>query len=226
MNMLHPRYLLIGLTMLAAAGLALALTPRHKAADHAPKINLETMIPVQFGEWKRDDNAAPARYSPDVQAELNRIYNQLLDRTYINGKGERVMLVIALGSRQSYSMQVHRPEVCYPSLGFEIGDLSKDVIHAGGTALPVMKLVATQGMRIEPITYWVMMGDTAVRGNIEQHLARVKYGLTGEIPSGLLIRVSMISADEAQTYRTQERFVSEMLGAMSAQDRRVLAGAV
>jgi len=224
MKVINPRPLLIGLAMLAAAGLALALTPRQKLTDQASQINLEAMIPKQFGEWKLDDKAAPTRYSPDVQAELNRIYNQLLDRTYINSKGERVMLVIALGSRQSYSMQVHRPEVCYPSLGFEIGDISKDVIHAGGTSLPVMKLVATQGLRIEPITYWVMMGDTAVRGNIEQHLARVKYGLTGEIPAGMLIRVSMIAADEAQTYRTQERFVSEMLGAMPVQDRKVLAG--
>ena len=43
--------LLTGLAMLAAAGLALAITPTSKIADQGPKIDLETMIPKQFGEW-------------------------------------------------------------------------------------------------------------------------------------------------------------------------------
>ncbi len=219
-----PRNLLIGLCMLIAAGLALALTPRHKIADQVSQIRLEAMIPKQFGEWKLDETVAPAMFSPDVQAEIDKIYNQLLDRTYVNNKGERVMLMIAYGGNQNYSMQVHRPEVCYPSLGFQIGELSKDVIDAGGTQLPVMKLVANMGPRIEPITYWVMIGNSAVRGNLEQHLARVKYGLTGEVPSGILIRVSTISANESQSYRTEENFVRDMLGAMSAQDRKALTG--
>jgi EpsI family protein len=218
------RNLLIGLTMLAAAGLALALTPRQKSVDQVPNINLETIIPKQFGEWKLDETVAPTIFSPEVQAEIDRIYNQLLDRTYVNSKGERVMLVIAYGGNQSYSMQVHRPEVCYPSLGFEVGEVSKDFIHADGTRLPVMKLVATMGPRIEPVTYWVMIGNSSVRGNLEQHLARVKYGLTGEVPHGMLIRVSTISANEAQSYRTEEQFVRDMLNAMPVQDRKTLTG--
>jgi len=45
-----PRFALPGLAMVAAAGLALAMTPTHKLADQGPKIDLETMIPKQFGE--------------------------------------------------------------------------------------------------------------------------------------------------------------------------------
>lgn len=48
MKPLNLRYLFIGLAMLAAAGLALALTPRKKLADQGPKIDLMTMIPMQF----------------------------------------------------------------------------------------------------------------------------------------------------------------------------------
>lgn len=122
-------------------------------------------------------------------------------------------------------MQVHRPEVCYPALGFQVGSLSKGFIDASGARLPVMKLVATQGLRIEPITYWVMMGDTAVRGHLEQFVARFKYGLSGKIPHGILIRVSTISADESQSYQIEEQFVRNMLGAMPAQYRKTLTGA-
>lgn len=225
MKALYPRNLLIGLAMLAAAGLALSLTPRMKVADQGPKISLETMIPKQFGEWKLDETIAPIMFSPDVQAEIDKIYNQTLDRTYSNSKGEQIMLMIAYGGNQSYSMQVHRPEMCYPALGFQIGSISKDIIDASGIKLPVMKLVATQGARIEPITYWVMIGDSAVRGNLEQHLARVKYGLSGKIPPGILIRVSTISANESQSYRIEEQFVRDMLGAVPAQYRKILVGA-
>jgi len=211
--------------MLAAAGLALALTPRQKVADQGLKINLEAMIPKQFGEWKLDETVAPIMFSPDVQAGLDKIYNQMLNRTYINTQGEQIMLSIAYGGNQSYSMQVHRPEMCYPAQGFQVGAMSKGFIDVSGVKLPVMKLVATQGPRIEPITYWVMMGDSAVRGNMEQHLARLKYGLTGKIPFGILIRVSTISGDELQSYRTEEQFVRDMLGAMPKKYRAVLTGA-
>ena len=218
------RSLLIGLAMLAGAGLTLALTPRLKMADQGPKISLETMIPKQIGDWKLDETITPI-FSPDVQANLDRIYNQMLNRTYINSQGERIMLTIAYGGDQNATMQVHRPEVCYPALGFRVGETSKDFIDTDGAKIPVMKLVATQGPRIEPITYWVMIGESAVRGHIEQFFARLKYGLTGEIPYGILIRVSTISANESQSYRTEEQFVRDMLRAVPVQDRRILTGA-
>jgi EpsI family protein len=225
MKFVYPRYLLIGLTMLVAAALALALTPRHKVGDQGPKISLEAMIPKQFGQWKLDETVDPTIFGPIVQAEIDKIYMQMLGRTYINSTGERIMLMVTYGGDQSYSMQVHRPEMCYPAQGFQIGSISKGFIDADGVKLPVMKLVATQGPRIEPITYWVMIGESAVRGNLEQHLARVKYGLTGQIPSGMLIRVSTISANEAQSYRAEEQFVRDMLRAVPAQYRKMLIGA-
>jgi EpsI family protein len=225
MQAIKLSHLLVGLAMLAAAGLALALAPRLKLADQGPTISLEAMIPKQFGEWKLEETIAFLIVSPDVQAMLDRIYNQTLTRNYVNDKGERIMLSIAYGNDQSYSTQVHRPEMCYPAQGFEIRSMSKDSIDFSGAQLPVMKLVATQGPRIEPITYWVMIGDSAVRGNMEQHLARLKYGLTGKIPYGMLVRVSTISTNESQSYRMQEQFVRDMLGAVPTEYRKVLIGA-
>lgn len=219
------RYLPVGLAMLTAASLALALTPRLKMADQEQKIDLETMIPRQFGEWRQQGALESLVVSPDLKARLDGIYNQSLTRNYINDQGERIMLSIAYGSDQSYSTQVHRPEMCYPAQGFQIRSMSKGFVDLGEGRLPVMKLVATHGLRIEPITYWVMMGESAVRGNFEQHLARVKYGLTGKIPYGLVIRVSIISPDESQAYRTEERFIQEMLDAVPRSSRKLLIGA-
>lgn len=225
MKAISSRNLLIGMAMLAAAGLALALTPRLRMADEARPINLEAMVPGQIGEWTQQD-FSPQIINPELESQVNKIYSQTLDRYYVNGKGERIMLSIAYGGDQRVSMQVHRPEVCYASAGFQVGSISKDVIDLRGTKLPVMKLIATRDSRIEPITYWVMIGNSAVQGRMEQNFARWKYGLTGEIPYGMVIRVSSISVNESESHRAQEEFVRDMLDAMSEEDRRILTGAV
>lgn len=219
----NPIYLLVGLSMLAAAGLAVALTPRMKLVDQ-PSIDLESMIPPQFGEWKLEQSVAPMVISPDVKALLDKIYNQTLSRNYRNSKGDRIMLSIAYGSGQGYSTQVHRPEVCYPAQGFLVKSMAMDSIDVIGHKLPVAKLVATHGRRVEPITYWIMIGDSPVRGNWEQHFARLRYGLSGKIPHGLVIRVSTISENETESYRAEEQFLRAMLSALPVEHRALLAG--
>lgn len=224
MKAIFSRNLVIGLSMLAAAGLALALTPRLKLAEHGPNIELETMIPNQFGEWKLDETIATLIVSPDIKAQIDRLYSQTLARTYVNKKGERIMLSITYGDEQTTAKQIHLPENCYPAQGFKIKKTSEGFVDLSGEKLPVMRLVSTQGPRVEPITYWAMIGDSAVRGRVEKYLARLKYGLTGEIPSGILVRVSSISADESQSYITQEQFLQDMLTAVPLEYRKLLTG--
>lgn len=224
MKLISLKHFVIGLCMLSTAGLALALKPTNKIADAGPKVNLETLIPKQFGDWKIDESIVPLIANPEQEEVLNKIYNQTLTRTYINNKGERVMLSIAYGGDQSRTMQVHRPEVCYTAQGFQVDKMQKALINVEGMALPVMKLVATHGPRTEPIIYWVKIGDAAVRGNLEQGFARLSYGLTGKVPDGLLFRVSAISDNLEQSYASQEIFVRDLLLSMPPDQRSKLTG--
>jgi EpsI family protein len=193
-------------------------------ADQRPALKLETVVPRTFGQWREDTSIAPLKVSPDVQAELDRIYSQTLTRTYINAAGQRVMLSIAYGRDQGRAMQVHKPEVCYPAQGFQIVGIFKSVMATLAGEIPIMRLVAVQGPRVEPITYWIAVGDTVVRGALEQNIARIKYGLTGTVPDGILVRVSTISRDEDAAYRVHDQFVSDMLRALRTQDAARLLG--
>jgi EpsI family protein len=224
MKTFNLRNLIIGLAMVAAAGLALAMTPTHKIADQGPKIDLETMIPKQFGEWTIDSSIVPIAPDPQQEAMLNKIYSQTLSRTYVNVAGQRVMLSIAYGGDQSKALQVHKPEVCYASQGFQVGKMTKALVDTAIGAIPVMHLVATQGTRNEPITYWIRTGDTVTRGWFEQNVARLTYGLTGKVPDGLLVRVSNISSDEQDSYRIQQTFLTAMLQGVRKEDRVRLVG--
>lgn len=226
MKLISLKHFLIGLCMFAAAGLALALKPSVMMADAGPQLDLEVLIPKTFGDWKIDDTIVPLVANPEQEALLDEIYSQTLSRTYINSKGERMMLSIAYGGNQSRSMQVHRPEVCYTAQGFQVGQMQKSSINLNGAPLPVMKLVATQGPRTEPIIYWVNIGGDAVRGNLEQGLARLRYGLTGKVPDGLLFRVSAISDNLQQSYATQEVFVRDLLASLTPAQRLRLTGAI
>ncbi len=210
--------------MVLAAGLAFAAKPRTRVADQSPKVDLEVVIPKTFGNWKLDERVVPILPSPDAKAVLDRIYSQTVSRTYVNESGERVMLSVAYGGEQSDSMQVHRPEVCYPAQGFSVLKSLKGVMETQFGQLPIRRLVASQGPRVEPITYWITVGDQVARSNWEQKLAQLSYGLTGKVPDGLLFRISTIDRDEQRAYSVQEAFVRELLAQIDADARVRLVG--
>lgn len=216
--------LVLGALMVAAAALTAFMAPAVTQADQRARIDLETMIPPEFGGWKIDASTSGHIVNPTVKGALGKIYNQTLSRTYINGEGERIMLSIAYGGAQKTDLHAHRPEICYASGGFDISNKTKTFIDTAVGQIPVMRLVAKQGARNEPITYWIRVGEALTRGWIEQKVAAISYGLTGKVPDGILVRVSTISNDEQDSYRIQQVFLGAMLQAVRSEERFWLVG--
>jgi EpsI family protein len=223
MKAVNGKNVLIGVALIIAAWGGFALKPTKHIADTKPKINLDSMIPKQFEDWKIDDQMVPVQVDPQRLAVLNKIYNQTLSRTYINAHGERIMLSIAYGGDQSDSMQVHKPEVCYPAQGFQIQDLIIGTFDTGYGMIPVKKMLARMNSRLEPITYWITIGDTVALGNLRWKLAQLKYGLTGKVPDGLIFRVSSLGEKET-AYTLQELFIRNLLKSLSPENRQRLIG--
>lgn len=215
---------LASVLMVSSSLAAWKMTPVIKMADSRARGAVDTVIPQQFGDWSVDKTVTPVLVANDVQARLNKIYDETLARTYRNSAGDRVMLSIAYGGMQTRTLQVHRPEVCYTQQGFRVSHLVKATLNAGSAELPVMRVLAQLGQRREPITYWVVLGDKVTRGNIEQGLTRLSYGLSGRIPDGLLVRVSSISADDEAAYKIQDRFIAELLTALPDDQRKRFVG--
>lgn len=220
------RNILLLVLMLATVGMTPILRPSHKIADQAPKFNLEQMIPARFGEWQEDNSFAPIQPPPDVRAVIEKTYDQTLSKTFVNASGVRVMLSIAYGGNQREEMSTHRPEVCYPAQGFELISARPDDLAALGRTLPLNRVVARQGARNEPITYWVVVGDELTKFGLRHKLSSLKYNLTGRIPDGMLIRVSSIDRDEQNAFKLQDQFILSMLSALSEKDQTRLLGAL
>ncbi len=215
----------MALLMVSSAALAVALKPDHRLVDELPPLSLEDAIPKSFGEWRVDTSIVPIDPSPDLQANLDEIYSQLLARTYVNGNGERIMLSIAYGADQSGDgSQVHRPEFCYTAQGFQVMANNVGSLVTQYGTLPVRRLLAVQGRRNEPITYWITVGDKATLPGLSRKVEQLAYGLTGKIPDGMLVRVSSISPKSDSAYQLQEKFIRDMLQSMDTTNRLRVAG--
>jgi len=215
----------ICLLMITAMALAMMLKPQRRMADQLPELHLSKSIPQQFAGWHIDQHIIPISQSADVQAKLDELYSETLARTYVNAQGQRMMLSIAYGADQSGDgNQVHRPEFCYTAQGFQLISNMVGSLATQYGELPVRRLLAVQGSRNEPITYWVTVGDKATLPGIQRKLNQLAYGLTGTVPDGMLVRVSSIDSNSHHAYQLQEAFIRDLLQAMPMQDRARVAG--
>jgi EpsI family protein len=215
----------IGLFMVSSAVMAVVLKPDERMAENLPPLSLEETIPEQFGDWHIDPSIVPVDPSPDVEARLDEIYSQTLARTYANSQGQRIMLSIAYGADQSGDgNQVHRPEFCYTAQGFQLlsSEIGRLITDYG--SLPVRRLLAKQGPRNEPITYWITIGDKATLPGFRRKINQLAYGLSGTVPDGMLVRVSSISSNTEAAYELHAEFVRDMLASMDPQSRIRTAG--
>jgi EpsI family protein len=155
---------------------------------------------------------------------LDKIYNQTLSRTYIGPQGERIMLSVAYGGDQSDGTRAHRPEVCYPAQGFQILSGSESAIQLNTKSLRVRQLVSKLGARVEPITYWVTVGESVALSGTEQKFAQLKYTLRGVIPDGMLVRISNIEPNAESAYVLHQTFVRELASSLPAAQAAQIVG--
>jgi EpsI family protein len=221
--MTRLRALGIGLSMLLAAGLAFALTPTQKLSDSVARTKLEELIPREFAGWRIDPTIIPLA-SPEVEARLKHLYTETLSRTYINAKGERMMLSIAYGADQRDGLQVHKPESCYPAQGFKLLGINPGVLETRFGAIPVYRLETAKGPRWEPVTYWSTVGDKVVAGSLQRKRAEMTYAIDGKIADGLLFRISSIDRNSDGAFAQQAVFAGELLEALAPAARKRLAG--
>jgi EpsI family protein len=211
--------------MCGVSVLSVVAVPEAKFADTRKTFDLNTAVPRPFGDWRVDKSVVPLPPSPDQQAVLNEIYDQILSRTYVNSKGDRMMLSITYGSKQNQQLRAHRQEVCYSAQGFKISQLVRDMQPVAGVQVPLTRMVATQYNRVEPVTYWFTMGDTVVLSYLDRELQQLKFALSGYVPDGYLVRVSNLSTQADQSFVGHLAFASELMTHLDGDLRQRLIGA-
>ena len=214
--------ILAGLMAVSAVA-GIAARPDKKAQEVGPKFLLEQSVPSRFGDWRELPESVQV-VNPQTQQLLDKLYSQTLTRTYVNGAGYRIMLSLAYGDDQRGGLALHKPEICYPAQGFKVASNDEVVVTTPFGGIPARRLSTAYGSRKEPLTYWFNVGDTAIKSKFQQRMVEFQLGLSGQIPDGLLFRVSSIDDQTERAYRVQESFVNDLLGAVSEFDRKRLSG--
>jgi EpsI family protein len=214
--------------MIAATGLAVALAPivDWPAND---RVELEAIIPQQFGGWRVVPTAEQlADLVPhNLDNEERKFYDATLMRTYQSGDGAMLMLAVAYGKSQRQEAKIHRPELCYRAQGFQIKAKRLKVLNIAEGKVPAVQLLASSPQRLEPITYWIRIGDRFSQGPIALRLSILFAGVSGRVPDGALVRVSSAlppGADPTAQYPLQREFLRELTAALSPQGRRLVLG--
>ena len=214
----------VALLMMSAAWLAVVLRPAPRPANSPPTIVLDAVVPKQFGDWRELPSANVQVVNPQTQELLDKLYSQTLSRTYVNSAGYRIMMSLAYGDDQRGGLQAHMPEVCYPAQGFKVHSVTPGSVSTPWGEIAGKRVLTSLGQRTEPITYWFAMGDRAVGSKFEQRMVEIRFGMTGQVPDGLLFRISSIDADAEAAFRQHASFAASILAEMPESIRRRVAG--
>lgn len=221
---LLKKSLLLLTCMLIATSLGFLLKPTLKMAEQGPRFDLETMIPKEFGDWHELTQKTAFVINPVQKEVLDNIYAQTLSRTYINSGGDIIMLSIAYGDDQGDAKQLHYPEVCYPAQGFQVLSTQDGMVNTAFGGIRVKRMLTVLGNRTEPLTYWTTVGSDVVLGGVETKLAQLGYGFKGQIPDGLIFRVSSITSATEEGYKSQEQFIHSIVSELNPIWRSRIAG--
>lgn len=225
--------LAVFLLMLLAAAAAWMLTPRAPSvpSDADPLPRLEVAVPSVIGEWQLVPSLqeqVDLAVDGDGERLISQPYDQTLLRTYQNARGEQILLAVAYTRQQSQEVKVHRPEVCYTAVGFEVLSLDParlDVAAAGTPPVDGMRMVARSVHHTEAVSYWIRMGSIYSQNAVDTRLHLLAEGLQGRLRDGALVRASRVIADPGEApaaYPQIDGFLAAFAAALTPEARALL----
>jgi EpsI family protein len=219
------RDFIIGGLATGALALAEGLRPRRLVNLMTGK-SLDPQIPLAFGRWQVEpgEEIITAKVPGGLS---DKLYSELVTHSYHDTTGAlpSIMLLIAYGQSQSDLLQLHRPESCYPAVGFNISSRKPvSVALPGVAAVPSVALTAETSQRVEDIVYWARLGEYFPQSAGEQRKDRLKTAISGYIPDGVLVRASALRTQGGPAHGIVVQFLGDLVMAMAAANRAVLIG--
>lgn len=220
---------IVAMTLVGLAAAGLLLRPSINAA--VPDPDLEHAVPERFGDWRMLPNAlVQASVVTKGATSTDQPYDEIVSRTYVNARGDMVMLALAYGKNQRQEVKVHRPELCYPAQGFKVLSLQPTVF--AGVRSPVSgqdvtgqrMVVDGRGSR-EIVSYWIRIGDTYSPNPWRIRWQIMQEGLQGRMTDGILVRVSQrvsTDVDPGPYHQTLEAFSRDLIQALPEGKRSYL----
>ncbi len=219
---LSRRNVVAGGLMLAASGLAFARTPTSKVA-RIKKGAIDASLPTTVKGWKFESSSGLVLPPPDSLSD--RLYDEIATRVYVSESLPPVMLLVAYSNVQDGMLQVHRPETCYPVGGFALSESRIVNLNVGAPEpVPCRFFTATGVSRTEQVLYWTRIGSEIPGRWFDQRMAVVRANIRGEVPDGILVRLSVVNSDAATAVPLLESFTADLLRQLPPATRNLFVG--
>lgn len=215
------RRAVMGGILACASGIAYARQPQ-VTTPILKKETFEALVPRQFGNWDLHSDGGVVLPPPDTLRD--RLYDNLVTRVYQAPGQPLLMVLLAYNNVQDGVLQVHRPEVCYPVGGFQLSETRKIEIDLGKSVIPANIFTAEAPGRVEQVMYFTRLGEAFPRSWIEQRIAVINANLAGDIPDGMMMRVSVIGIDQARANPILTGFTREFINESPRRLQKLLVG--
>ncbi len=217
------RAVLVGGAMVAAGLTAQVLMPR-KSERGPTATKIDPLMPSTIAGWTFTTREGVVQTQETTPIEG---YDQLITRVYTGTGLPTIMLLIAYGSTQGGSLQLHRPETCYPGEGFSIRNTANaDLRLDGADKIAAQTFTAVRDERVEHLLYWTRISEYFPRTTSEEYLGIIRRVVNGIVPDGVLVRLSTIGTDAPTGMAALDRFASGLIWRSPDALRRVLIGSV
>lgn len=193
------QYLLLAFMVLALF-LSWQLTPTIDLSKRIPAETFANQIPIQFGEWQRVPRRTMAidlYQKIDGERNTDNPYDDTFIQSYRNQHGQVVELAIAYGGLQRQEIKVHRPELCYYAQGYQVLSNTRNNIALStiGGSIKGQSMQVRHGKEQQLVSYWIRIGDLFSQSAWQTRLYLITQGLLGNVPDGVLVRVSSVLPD-------------------------------
>ena len=215
------RRMVMGGLLALASGVGYARQPK-PSMPILKRSAFEDLVPGQFESWKMFADGGVVLPPPDTLRD--RLYDNLVTRTYQAPGQPLVMMLLAYNNEQDGVLQVHRPEVCYPVGGFQLSETQRIDVPLANGSVPANIFTAEAPGRMEQVMYFTRLGTAFPRSWAEQRIAVVNANLAGDIPDGIMMRVSVIGINQARARPILEEFTRDFISAAPNRLQRLLVG--
>lgn len=217
--MIKRREFLIGATLLVTGSTNLLLQSPAKP-EPVFSGNIDDMIPAEFEGWVASGTST-AILPPNDELE-RAIYDQVVVRQFEQRGHAPITLMIAHTPPQSYSTQLHLPDLCYQASNFRIESLERETMRFSDKSIPISVMQASRGRRHDKVLYWARFGDAYPQSLWEQRFQIAKQALAGEKHDGFLLRLSVTERGERANLNTLTDFATAFMNAIPRQLREQL----
>jgi EpsI family protein len=192
--------------------------------DDLSQDELSAAIPLQIGAYRFATSSG--LILPPRDELSDRLYDQVVTRVYVAPGKLPIMALFAYGSVQNLSLELHRPDECYPQQGFVVSAPDALPLVFGSHHIPASVLSARRSNGyVEQVVFWSRIGTQFPADRTAQTWLVARENFAGRMPDGLLVRLSVPTADRTAAIAAAQGFLQDLNRGLPRLGRRILFGA-